>query len=243
MTELPKTLDEAISQAKKATEAAIADGGSRLQVELLFPELKPMPVAEQFITLFSDLGSQLRVFFADAGAAALAKRDWGQTWEEMPFDIRGVKEIQAAIQPEDQAFVVVAPTSGEVDQIQKMAEQAGDRPFILLNPQLQDVAIVGIGYAGRQLRERFLSTFDICYSLRPLENGTVFRAYPAGWQVWRQLEGEYQLIAEEPRKPSGEDLERIFAQVSSPSETKQDASRTKPGLLTNLQRFLRALSQ
>jgi len=45
MTELPKTLEQAIAQAREATKAAIADGYSLLQVELLFPELKPMPVA------------------------------------------------------------------------------------------------------------------------------------------------------------------------------------------------------
>jgi len=52
MTELPKTLEQAIAQAREA-KAAIADGYSLLQVELLFPELKPMPVAEpcQHLTL------------------------------------------------------------------------------------------------------------------------------------------------------------------------------------------------
>ncbi len=244
MTELPKTLDEAIAQARDATKAAIAAGYSRLQVELLFPELKPMLVAEQFVPLFADLGSQLKVFFADAGAAALAKRDWGKAWGEVPFEVRGVKERLSAIQPEDRAFILVAPTPSEVDQVEKMAEQAGDRPFIVLNPQLQDVAIVGIGYAGRQLRQRFLSTFEICYSLRPLENGAVLRAYPSAWQVWLQKSAEeYQPIVEVAQRPSSEELEGIFAQASRSSPDQQDASKNKQGLLTGLQRFLRALSQ
>jgi len=237
MPELPQTLEDAIAQAKSATEAALAAGYSRLQVELLFPELKPMPVAEQFITLFTDLGPQLKVFFADAGAAALAKRDWG----DPPFEIRGVMEKVGSIQPEDRAFVIVSPTPSEVAQVEKMAEQAGDRPFILLNPQLQDVAIVGIGYAARQLRKRFLNTIEVCYSLRPLENAAVLRVYPSGWTVWlEKAEGEYELIVEQTEKPIGEDLERILDQAT---RSDRQAVTNKQGLLATMQRFLRALSQ
>jgi hypothetical protein len=240
MTELPQTLEDAIAQARSATQAAIAAGYSRLQVEFLFPELKIMPVAEQFITLFKDLDSQLKVFFPDAGAAALASRDWGK----QPFEIRGVGEQKASIQPEDQVFVVVAPTSVEVAQVEKMCQQAGDRPFILLNPCLEDIATIGIGYAARQLRERFLNTIETCYYLKPIENGAILRAYPSAWQVWHEVEtGEYRLIAEEARKPLAEDLERIFAQVTPSAENKQGSSKHKPGLLANLQRFLQALSQ
>lgn len=233
MPELPDTLDQAISAARQATATAISAGYSRLQVELLFPELKSMPVAQQFITLFEDLGPHLKVFFADAGAAALARRDWG----EVPFPIRGVNELLDPIQAEDRAFVVVAPTPVEVGQIETMCVQAGDRPFILLNPKLQDVATVGIGYAGRQLRERFLNTIETCYYLRPLEGGAVSRAYPEAWQVWlEKSEGDYQLIAEEAEKPSGERLDQIFADATA-------SPKSRTGFMADLQRFVRALTQ
>lgn len=240
MTELPKTLEDAIAQARNATQAAIEAGHFRLQVELAFPELKPMPVAEQFITPFTDLGPQLKVFFPDAGAAALARRDWGNP----PFEVRGIGEFKAVIQPEDRVFILVAPSSVEVKQVETMSQEAGDRPFILLNPCLEDAAITGIGYAGRQLRERFLSTIETCYYLRPIEQGAILRAYPSAWQVWHEIEaGEYQVIAELDRKPFAEDLEQIFAPVTRSAGRQQNPSTSKPGLLTNLQRFLRALSQ
>lgn len=231
--ELPQTLEAAIAQAREATQAAIADGCSRLKVELLFPELKPMPVAEQFLPLFAELGPQLKVFFADAGAAALARREWG----EAPFEIRGVNEKLEPIQPEDRAFLLVATTAVEIAQVEKMAQQAGERPFVLLNPQLEDVAIVGIGYAGRQLRQRFLNTIESAYYLRPLEGGAILRSYPSLWQVWEEKqEGAYELIAETEQRPTPEDLEQIFAQTS-------ETVTRKPGLLSELQRFLRALTQ
>jgi hypothetical protein len=230
---LPQSLDAAIAQAREATQAAITAGYTRLQVELLFSELKPMLVAEQFLPLFADLGEHLKVFFSDAGAAALARRDWG----DVPFTIRGVNELLEPVQPEDQAFVVVAPTAVEVTQVEAICEQAGDRPFVLLNPKLQDVATIGIGYAGRQLRERFLNTIEPCYFLRPLDNGAILRAYPSPWQVWLEAsEGEYRLISETPERPSGEQLDQIFAQATG-------STKPRTGFLADLQNFLRALTQ
>lgn len=80
MTELPKTLEEAIEQSKVALKAALANGYRRVQVELVFPEiqLKAQALAKEYIALFESSGLGLKVFFPDVGAAALAKRDWGE---------------------------------------------------------------------------------------------------------------------------------------------------------------------
>ena len=249
MTELPKTLEDAIAQARVATQAAIADGYSRLQVELLFPELKLMPVALQYIPTFEQgqnvppaeapALSKLKVFFPDAGAAALARRDWG----DVPFkivDIGTGKFPQKQIQPEDEAFLFVAPSPVEVAQVEKLCEEAGVRPVVLLNPRLQAVAIVGVGYAGRQLRARFLNNIETCYHLRPLDGAALFRCYPSSWQVWLETDNDYKLIAELPKQPFGEELEEILSGTTTKSA---DSPPPKPGLFTNLGRFLRTLSR
>lgn len=241
MAEFPKTLEEAIAQARDATQAALADGYSRLQVELLLPELKPMPVALQFIPVLEQLGSQLKVFFADAGSAALARRDWG----DVPFKIldvgTGRVPVEKQIQPEDGIFLFVAPTAVEVAQVEKLCQEAGSRPVVMLNPRLEEVAIIGVGYAGRQLRDRFLNTIESCYYLRPLEQGAVFRCYPSPWQVWLEKGDEYQLIAELPKNPAGEELELILARKTKPATGSPPPK--KPGLIAGLQRFLGIRSQ
>jgi len=233
---LPNTLEEAIAQAQPATTAAIADGYKRIQVDLLFSELKILPVAEQFLPTFEHLGSQFRVYFPDAGAAALARRDWG----EKPYAIRGIKDMRAEMQPDEQAFLFVQPSSVEVLEVEKLCQEAMDRPVVMLNPRLEDVATIGIGYAGRQLRDRFLSTFESCYYLRPIEGAAVFRAYPGLWQVWQDKEGTYELIAEETQRPAGEALDRILWGESGEAIAAQPP---RQGLLSSLQQFLRALSQ
>jgi hypothetical protein len=238
MTEFPRTLEAAIAQASTATKAAIADGSTRLQVELAFPELKIMPVAEQFIPAFAELGAHLRVFFPDAGAAALARRDWGET----PYSVRGIGELKAQIQAEERLFLFVEPSSVEVNQVDQLCQEIQDHPVILLNPRMEDVATIGIGYAARQLRERFLNQFDTCYYLRPLEGAALWRCYPNLWQVWLEQDGEYQLIAEEQQKPVGDALEQILAGATG-ERSPNSATLPQQGFLSSLQQFIRALSQ
>ncbi|MGQ4648425.1 DUF1995 family protein [Lyngbya aestuarii] len=247
MSQLPKSLEEAIAQAKQATQTALNDGYTRVQVELTFPEiaLQAQSIAQQFLPIFEDYGSGLRVFFPDTGAAALARRDWGETFFKLSDVGTSRSPIERRIQPEDQAFLVVSPSAVEVAQVEKLCNLAGSRPCVLLNPQLEDVSVVGIGYAARQLRQRFLSTLESCYYLRPLEGVAILRSYPGLWQVWLETEDEYQLIAEEPQKPVGEALDKIiFQAVGTSSDSGNPTPQPKkPGLFKNLQSFLSALNR
>ncbi len=245
MAELPKTLEEAIAQAKEATTAALNDGRTKLQIELIFPEiaLQAQSIAKEFIPVFEQFGLQPKVFFPDTGAAALARRDWG----DVPFQIEDVgtsrTPIEGKIQPEDEAFLLVSPSAIEVAQVEKLSNLAGERPFVLLNPQMEDMYVVGIGLAGRRLRDRFVSTIESCYYLRPLDKAALMRSYPSQWQVWLEVDDEYQLIAEEPQKPVGDTLDLILAEATSTGSADEASPPRKLGLFTNLQRFLNALTR
>lgn len=239
MSTLPQSLDEAIAQARTATQAALDDGLTRLQVELAFSELKIMPLAEQFVQEFEPLGSAFRVFFSDAGAAALARRDWG----EKPFPIRGIGELKAEIQPDEQLFLFIEPSSVEVNQVETLCNQATERPVVFLNPRLEDVATLGIGYAGRQLRDRFLNTLESCYHLRPLQGGALYRCYPGPWQVWIEQDGEYKLAVEQTQRPTGEQIDAIFMKASDQAPPEAPVMAPRRGFFSNLKGFLRALNQ
>lgn len=236
MSDLPNSLEETVDQAIASTKAAIEDGIIRLQVDMVIPELKQQPIAERFLSLFQDLGLQFKVLFPDAGAAALAKRDWNNP----DFTIRGINEIQATVDPDDEAFLIVNPSAVEVGDVEKLCNQAQDRPVIILNPQLEDVSIVGIGYAARQLRDRFLSTLTSSYYYRPMPDAAVIRRHPGGWQIWQDIDDQYELKAELPERPSGEALETILYGSQS-AET--SVAKPKKSLFGEVQKFLRALSQ
>lgn len=249
MVELPQDLDGAISQARAATQAAIEDGYRLLQVELVFPELKAQPIAEKFLPVWEAIGTPPKVFFTDTGAAALARRDWG----DVPFAISDLgsrsRSIETRLSPDDPWFLAIEPSSVEVAQVEQLYNYAGDRPVVLLLPRLEDISTIGIGYAGRQLRERFLDRIESCYYIQPLDGASLFRCYPSPWQVWRETEdGSYELIWESPEKPVGDQLDRILSGEMG-SETDPDSASERPtppkktGFLTGLQRFLNALNQ
>ncbi|MEH2161077.1 MAG: DUF1995 family protein [Nostoc sp.] len=243
MSELPNSLEDAIAQSRVAVQAALADGCTRLQVEFLFPELKFMPVAEQFLPVFTDYDSRLKIFFADAGAAALARRNWA----DAPFQILDIgtgrtASLETKIQPEDEIFLFIAPTSVEVPQVEKLCQVIGDRPIVFLNPRLEDSGIVGIGYAARQIRLRLIDTIECCYYLRPIDDQSALsRSYPGQWEVWLETGGEYQRIAELPTKPSADELDLIFLK-GQPQTITDTAPVKKPNVFKSLQRFLKALS-
>jgi hypothetical protein len=243
MSTVPRNLEETIDQAKEATQLALEAGINLLQVELLIPEiaLQAQSLARQFLPLFANYGSGLKVLFPDAGAAALARRDWGGT--EFKISDLGSRNtpIEIKVTAEDQAFLVVCPSSVEVQSVEKLYNIAQGRPVVLLIPQLEDVAIVGIGYAARQLRERFLNTIESSYYIKPLESGIVLRSYPSLWQVWREKAEDYELLTEEPQKPVGDALEEILNPRDS-SNTETPIPK-KTGLFISLNRFLKALSQ
>ncbi len=240
MTHFPTTLDEAIAQAQAATFAAIAAGYSRLQVDLQLPELKPMEPAQLFLQGFDAYGAGLKVFFTDAGAAALARR----LWADFPYPIKSVdvagsrqtSTVEELIAPEDQAFVFIAPSAVEVLVVEQVCNAAGDRPVILFNPRLEDVSVVGIGYTARQLRERFLNTVEPCYYLRPLSQAALLRCYPTPWQVWLEGSEGYTLIGEELLRPNSEKLDEILAKAMGDN-------RPQRSLIAQMQQFLRALGQ
>ncbi|MFN7203238.1 MAG: DUF1995 family protein [Aphanizomenon sp.] len=242
MAELPKTLEDAIAQSTEAVKSALADGVTRIQVELLFPELKFMTVAEQFLPQFTEYESRLKVFFADAGAAALARRDW----KDAGFQISDIgtgraASLAAKIQPEDEIFLFIAPTSVEVPQLEKLCELIGERPVIMLTPRLEDSSIVGIGYTARETRRRFISTIESCYYIRPVDDqSALFRCYPGLWEIWLETEGEYQKVTELPKKPSGDELDAIL--LGKGENTTDSTPAKKSSVFKSLQRFIKALS-
>ncbi|MGC9502259.1 DUF1995 family protein [Baaleninema sp.] len=250
MTELPQDLETAIAQAQAATQAAIEDGYRLIQVEIVYPELKAQPIAEQFIPVLTELGYQLKVFFPDTGAAALARRDWGET----PFRIADLGSrrisITSQMEEDDECFLLIEPSDVEIEKVEQLCNEAGDRPVVLLLPRLESVATVGIGYAARQLRERFLSKLTSCYYVRPLPGAAVYRCYPSLWQVWVEGEdGDYTILTEMSSKPAGEALERLLMGEEEESKDEDNAESTsapprqRPGFLTEVQRFIRALTR
>jgi hypothetical protein len=239
---LPQNLEESIAQAQAATTAAIAAGHTKITAEIIYPELRFMGVAEQFLAVFEDYGSGLRVLFPDTGAAALAKRDWPNAEFRIADMGSSRSPVVEKIQPEDRLFVAVEPSAVEVEQIEKLCQAAAGRPVVLLLPKLEDAAIVGIGYAARQLRDRFITTLTAAYYIKPLADDLIiYRCFPEPWQVWQIPSGgeTYEIVAELDHKPMGDELDNLLAGGTAAAPAQPKAA----GIFSGLQRFMRTLSR
>ncbi len=246
MVEVPSSLEQAVSQAKEAVKLALEAGIGRICIEIVIPEiaLQAQPLALEFTSLFEGQESGLKVIFPDTGAAALARRDWGDT----PFRVTDLGSrataVETKISDADEDFLVVCPSSVEVEIVEKLCNLADHRPVILLIPQLEDVSVVGIGYAARQLRERFISTLESVYYFRPLDGVVVLRVYPSPWLVYLEKEEGYELIAEQGQKPMGEALDILVNNALKGEEEDSNAPQPKKaGIFASMQSFLKALSQ
>ena len=247
MTGIPNSLADAIAQAGQSTIAALDDGLTRVQVSLLLPELKAETFAAQIIKILLAGDRKIKVFFPDMGAAALAKRNWG----EVPFEIMDVGSgrtpVGNRVTEEDDVLLFVEPSAVEVLQVEVLCKQAGDRPVVFLNPNLEDIATIGIGYAGRQLRERFLSQIKEVYYLAPNDGYVLSRTYPDPWQVFgeSQVEGEdYVLLGERSQRPAGDVLDGILmGTAGEEGEEEGPAVMPQRNIFDQMQRFLQALSR
>jgi hypothetical protein len=242
MTELPNSLEDAIAESIVSTRAAIEAGYPRVSIELVFPELRNMPLAQQFAEGFISHGAGLKIFFTDAGTAAWAKRNWPDVpYKFASLDVAGSRQtttVEEQVEEDDQIYLFVAPTAVEIGPVEQICNAAGDRPVILLNPRLEDVAIIGIGYAARQIRERFITTIEPSYYLRPIDDPLALtRRYPLPWQLWlEESAGEWRSVEEALQKPDSEELENMIARATGNSSK-------RGGLLAGLGEFIRALSR
>jgi hypothetical protein len=228
---LPDTLEAAVAEMVAALQAALSAGCTRIILDLRFPDLLVLPVAyEVALFLSAAYGDRWQALCTDAGTAALAKRDW----QNLTVSLRGVNEGRAAIRESDRAFLLISPSATESDRVEKLLDLVGDRPFVMLNPRLEN-AEVGLGLTARRLRERFMSRFEVVYYLQPLEGkGALHRVYPENWEVWQQTPVGMDLLQTMPLRPSGDELDRLF---------RQQTGAPAASFLSRLQQFFNALSR
>lgn len=257
---IPPSLAASVTQAAASCSAALRSGATRLFVEVdttagdsTYTMLKnSLPITRMLAdALQGDLMAvaeggasatpwdpkAVLVVLPDAGAAALAARDWGPAaW----FTVTGVE--MAVITPTTAAVVLVCPRASEVAGMERLVVGAVEReanplPFIIVNPDVVDMGVTGLSLNARQLRERVMRRFDTAYCLRTYDWGVLLRAAPGPWTVWRDApegEGGFNLIAQREERPSSDDIIDIFNEVDA-----DGGGRPEGGFAARLSRFLK----
>lgn len=205
--DLPADLNAARRQCVTALEAALADGLTRLQVDLRFEGLRWPAVAHG---LSQGLQQQRTVVlaFADMGAAALARRDFGlSAAEALTF-----ADLSGGRCPDNAALcMAVTPAAPDFTAFENACTALGERPVIALNPRLEDAA-VGIGSVARARRRGFLTLWRVVYGLYPLERAALAYAHPGPWRLFREDADGFRPVASLPHRPEGSAMDQLLGQ-------------------------------
>jgi len=260
---LPESLEGAVQQAAEAVGTAVRAGGGRATAEILLPELwdpisgalmadegdqqKFWEITRYFAELLvRELDVRAKVLYPDMGCAAMLKN----AWPDAGFEI-GCLADRTPVQDTDELVLIAAPDPQGLEDAKRITQLAGAVPVVLFNPRLVS-GDVGIGLNVRRMREQFLKTFVMAYSLRPIGAGSVFRKYPGNWQVFveeQDTPGRYRKVYDSTIRPQGERLDAILEEALETAEP-GDPDGGGPSFLNNvgrtlasMQRFMRSLSQ
>lgn len=165
----------------------------------------------------------VRLYFPDAGSAALAQRDWkvGTPESLVPPSTRFASLSRDRPAATDRALIMVCPKASEVDSLKVVlrdVEEELNIPVIFINPELVNMGVTGFGAAGRMLREQLIDTLVNTYYLRTLEWGAVTRAYPRAFTVHQTdaaAEGGYRIVKTTERLLNSEQLDELFDELFS----------------------------
>jgi len=200
MTMLPADLHAAEEQTLQAVVAALAaDAAGRWTVEWRFEGLRLLPPV---LRLFERLSQQqdVTLVFADAGGAALARRDAPDRAQQV-LDLRQLQQRQSE-EPSQGMLLAVNPTAADYETFESVCQ--GHRgAVVMVNGRLEDAA-VGIGSVARERRKGFVATWQSAYALQPLAGGALRRACPGPWELYRQDADGYRLLASSELKPDNE---------------------------------------
>mmetsp|Transcript_31282 Transcript_31282/g.73727 ORF Transcript_31282/g.73727 Transcript_31282/m.73727 type:complete len:498 (+) Transcript_31282:64-1557(+) len=219
---VPSSMEGAVVQALLSSVSVMQRGCGRFRIDVdttegdeTYTTLKnSVPFTRVFCKGLAVNGlANIRIVFPDVGASALANRDWAKDdgFIVTAFDRQGPPKIEET----DDAVVVIAPASSELEPLKKLADTCGEQglPLILINPSVKSPGGENLGALGLYSLglSEFLASFESAYYLRALPWGCVLRAFPARWGVYELgPRGAYNKLQELNSMPNGEKLEEIF---------------------------------
>lgn len=206
--DLPGDINAARRQCAAALEAALADGLTRLQVDLRFEGLRWPAVAHGLCQALQQRENREIVVlaFADMGAAALARRDFDRSAAEAVT----FADLASGRCPATSAlYMAVTPTAPDFTAFENACTALGECPIIALNPRLEDAA-VGIGSVARARRRGFLARWRVVYGLYPLEQAALAYSHPGPWRLFREDPDGFRLVASLPQRPDRSAIDQLL---------------------------------
>ncbi len=202
MNKLPSDLKEAESNLYESIQSYFSSNSEQsfLSITLKFEGLRINPIIFRLSIKLAEVGCNNILLWADAGGAALAKRDN----PELSNKIFTFKEFISSKDYINSVLLVCSPQPYDIEMFEKVCLHANST-VIMINGKLED-PIVGIGSVGREMRKRFAEKWNVIYYVQPLSMGALLKRFPNDWELFKYNYNGYSFVKSFNKRPDDETI-------------------------------------
>ena len=199
---LPSDLLEAESNLFESIQSYFLINAEKsfLSISLRFEGLRINPIIFRLSDKLNKSKYDNILLWADAGGAALAKRDN----PELANKIFTFKEFLNSSDLLNSILLVCSPQPYDIDMFEKVCSHTNST-VIMINGKLED-PIVGIGSVGREMRKRFAEKWNVVYFVQPLSLGALLKKFPNDWQLFKLNPNGYSFVKSFDKRPDDETI-------------------------------------
>ena len=202
MNILPSDLREAETNVFESIQSYFLSNSEQsfLSINLKFEGLRINPIIFRLSHKLTEIKLDNVLLWADAGGAALAKRDN----PELANKIYTFKEFINSSDLINSILLVCSPQPYDIEMFEQVCSHAKST-VIMLNGKLED-PIVGIGSVGREMRKRFAEKWQVVYFVQPLSLGALSKKFPNDWDLFKLESNGYSFVKSFEKRPDDETI-------------------------------------
>ena len=202
MNKLPSDLREAEQNLNESVQKYLSthDEKSFLSINLKFEGLRINPIIFRLSYKLFESKLDNILLWADAGGAALAKRDK----PELASKIFTFKEYLTLSDSLNSILLVCSPQPYDIEMFEQVCSHTNST-VIMINGKLED-PIVGIGSVGREMRKRFAEKWKVLYFVQPLSMGALLKNFPNNWELFKLNPNGYSFVKSFEKRPDDETI-------------------------------------
>ena len=202
MNKLPSDLKEAESNVYESIQSYFLSTSEKsfLSINLKFEGLRINPIIFRLSNKLTEIQYDNILLWADAGGAALAKRDN----PELSNKIFTFKEFINSTDFLNSVLLVCSPQPYDIEIFEKVCSHTNST-VIMINGKLED-PIVGIGSVGREMRKRFAEKWKVIYFVQPLSMGALLKRFPKNWELFKLNSNGYSFVKSFDKRPDDETI-------------------------------------
>ena len=202
INKLPSDLKEAESNVYESIQSYFLSNSDKsfLSINLKFDGLRLNPIIFRLSNKLSEIKYDNILLWADAGGAALAKRDN----PKLANKIFTFKEFINSTESLNSVLLVCSPQPYDIELFEQVCSHTNST-VIMLNGKLED-PIVGIGSVGREMRKRFADKWKLIYFVQPLSMGALLKRFPNKWELFKLNPNGYSFVKSFDKRPDDETI-------------------------------------